>query len=44
MGPRGWVGVRLEDGRVDWSQVAEIVEDGYRMVAPKRLLTLLDNR
>ncbi len=43
-GARGWVGVPLEDGRADWSQVAEVVEDAYRMVAPKRLLTLLDKR
>jgi hypothetical protein len=44
MGPRGWVGVRLEDGRVDWAQVAEIVDEAYRVVAPKRLLALLDGR
>ena len=43
-GTRGWVGVRLEPERVDWAQVAEIVEDAYRMVAPKRLLALLDQR
>ncbi len=41
-GTRGWVGVRLEDGRVDWAQAAEIVEEAYRMVAPKQLLALLD--
>jgi hypothetical protein len=44
MGPRGWVGVRLEDGRADWAQVAEVVEEAYRMVAPKRLLALLAQR
>jgi hypothetical protein len=42
MGPRGWVGVHLEPDRADWRQVAEIVEDAYRMVAPKRLAALLD--
>jgi hypothetical protein len=41
MGTRGWVGVRLEYGRADWAQVAEVVEEAYRGVAPKRLLALL---
>lgn len=41
-GTRGWIGVRLEDGRADWAEVAAIVEDAYRLVAPKRLLILLD--
>ena len=43
-GTRGWIGVRLEDGRANWAEVAAIVEDAYRMVAPKRLLTFLDSR
>jgi predicted DNA-binding protein (MmcQ/YjbR family) len=34
LGHKGWVGVRL-DGAVDWQQVAEIVQDGHRMSAPK---------
>ena len=41
MGPSGWIGVRL-DRDVDWGMVAEILEDGYRMVAPKRALAELD--
>jgi hypothetical protein len=36
VGPNGWVGVRL-DVKVDWDELARIVEDGYRMAAPKRL-------
>lgn len=43
-GVRGWVGVRLEGDRVDWAEVAELVEDAYRMVAPKRLLTTIGSR
>jgi hypothetical protein len=35
------VGVRF-DREVDWDEVADMVEDGYRMTAPKRLLALLD--
>ena len=41
VGGRGWLGVRL-DGDVDWQEVAEIVTDAYREVAPRRLVALLD--
>lgn len=41
VGARGWVGVRL-DGAVDWSEVAELCEDAYRVVAPQRLVRQLD--
>jgi predicted DNA-binding protein (MmcQ/YjbR family) len=37
VGPSGWVGVWL-DGRTDWAELAELLRDGYRLVAPKRLL------
>ena len=43
VGPRGWVGVKL-DNRPDWAHVAEIVEDGYRVVAPRKLVDVLDQR
>jgi predicted DNA-binding protein (MmcQ/YjbR family) len=36
MGPKGWVGVRL-DYKVKWDEVAAILKDGYLMSAPKRL-------
>jgi hypothetical protein len=41
VGHRGWLGVRL-DGRVDWSEIAEICRDAYRVVAPKTLVARLD--
>ncbi len=41
VGGRGWLGVRL-DLDVDWDEVAAIVEDAYRMVAPKTLVATLD--
>jgi hypothetical protein len=41
MGPRGWIGVRLEDGIADWAEIAEVIEEAYRVTAPKRLLALL---
>lgn len=41
VGGRGWLGVRI-DNHPDWDQVAEVVRDAYRQVAPKRLLAELD--
>lgn len=41
VGHRGWLGVRL-DVDVDWDEVAGIIEDSYRQVAPKTLLKMLD--
>ena len=41
VGGRGWLGVRL-DVPVDWAEIAELITDAYRCVAPKRLLAQLD--
>lgn len=41
VGHRGWLGVYL-DVPVNWDEIAEIVEDAYRTVAPKRLIAQLD--
>jgi hypothetical protein len=41
VGHRGWLGVYL-DVEVDWDEVAELVTDAYRTVAPKRLVARLD--
>ncbi len=43
VGGRGWIGVRL-DRDPDWDEIAGIIEDAYREVAPKRLLAVLDAR
>jgi hypothetical protein len=40
VGPSGWVGVWL-DRNVDWVELAELLCDSYRLVAPKRLRQLL---
>ena len=37
VGPRGWVGFRLDVGRPDWALVTDLVHDSYRLAAPKRL-------
>ena len=41
-GKRGWLGVRLDLPTVDWEEIADLVEDAYRMTAPKSLLARLD--
>ena len=41
VGGRGWIGVRLDRG-VDWAEIAAICEDGYRVVAPPKLVAILD--
>lgn len=38
IGPRGWFGLRLDRGRVDWREVAEVVERSFRLTAPKSVL------
>jgi predicted DNA-binding protein (MmcQ/YjbR family) len=43
VGHKGWVGARL-DAEQDWDEIAELIEDGYRMIAPKRVAALLDGR
>jgi predicted DNA-binding protein (MmcQ/YjbR family) len=43
VGCHGWVGVWL-DMELDWDEVAELIEESYRMTAPKRLAALLDQR
>lgn len=37
VGSKGWIGVDLRSSALDWVEVAEIVQDSYRLVAPKRL-------
>jgi hypothetical protein len=37
VGHRGWLGVRL-DRRLDWDELAAIVEDAYAEVAPPKLV------
>ena len=43
----GWLGVYLDTSgthKVDWIEVAAIIEDAYRHVAPNALVTALDNK
>jgi hypothetical protein len=42
VGYRGWVGVRL-DVPQDWDQLAYLVTDAYRTVAPRRLVAAMES-
>ena len=44
VGPKGWIGIRLDDVAdlapglaPDWAEVAVLIRRSYRLVAPKRL-------
>lgn len=39
---RGWVGLRLDVGEVDWEEVAELAAGSYQLIAPKRLAELVE--
>ncbi len=41
VGHRGWIGVRL-DVEPDWEEIAGIVEEAFRHVAPNRVLQRLE--
>lgn len=41
VGHHGWVGIYL-DVALDWDFIADLIEDSYRLTAPKRLRVLLD--
>jgi hypothetical protein len=43
IGPRGWVGLRLDVSGLDWNEVAELVAGSYRLIAPKRLALLANS-
>ncbi|HKA92502.1 MAG TPA: MmcQ/YjbR family DNA-binding protein, partial [Acidimicrobiia bacterium] len=44
-GPGGWLALDFAARkRVDWTEVAELVESSYRQVALKRMLKALEER
>ena len=43
IGPRGWVGLRLDVAGVDWREVAELVTGSYKLIAPARLALLANS-
>lgn len=44
IGARGWFGMRLDRGPIDWREVANIVELSYCLVAPGSLVRILEAR
>jgi predicted DNA-binding protein (MmcQ/YjbR family) len=41
IGRRGWFGVRLDQGNIDWDEVKALVAVSYNLAAPKELHTAL---
>jgi len=41
VGHKGWLGARLDVDQ-DWTELAGLIEDSYRLIAPKRLTAQLD--
>ena len=41
IGPRGWVALRLDQGKVDWDEVSELMLGSYLLSAPKTLARLV---
>ena len=41
VGQHGWVGAWL-DVELDWDELGDLIEESYRMTAPKRLAAQLD--
>jgi predicted DNA-binding protein (MmcQ/YjbR family) len=37
IGSKGWVALRLDVGKVDWSEVEELLSGSYVLVAPRKL-------
>jgi hypothetical protein len=42
IGPRGWVGLRLDRRSVDWREADALIRTSYAATAPARLLKALD--
>jgi phosphoribosylglycinamide formyltransferase-1 len=41
IGSRGWVGLRLDHGSIDWEEVTELIKGSYLLTAPKTLAGLV---
>ena len=40
LGPSGWTGIDLDD-HTDWTEIAELLNDSFRVTAPPRLVAQL---
>jgi hypothetical protein len=41
IGPRGWIGLRMDRAALNWAEVKELIQGSYLQVAPKRLVALI---
>jgi hypothetical protein len=42
IGPRGWIGLRMDLSRLDWTEVKELIHGSYIQIAPKKLAALVN--
>ena len=42
LGAKGWIGIRLDVGDVDWAEIRELISEAYRLQAPRRLVAQLE--
>jgi len=42
VGPKGWIGVRLDLASVDWTEIAYHLRTAYRLAAPRTLAARLE--
>ena len=38
LGPSGWVSLRMDQPKIDWDEVSELVLAAYKLQAPKKLV------
>jgi len=41
IGTRGWIGLRMDLAKLNWSEVKELTRGSYLQVAPKRLASMV---
>jgi hypothetical protein len=41
IGPRGWIGLRMDRATLNWTEVKELIHGSYLQIAPKRLASLV---
>ncbi len=44
IGSRGWVALRLDMGRIDWSEVRDLLIGSYLLIAPKTLVRMVEEK
>jgi predicted DNA-binding protein (MmcQ/YjbR family) len=42
VGSKGWIGVRIDKPDTPWGIISDLVDDSYRMIAPKRLVRQME--